>query len=53
MRTGESARSVADRPGTEFGAFIASEGLAQDAAFFVSFRGRIGTGEERVSRAYR
>ena len=53
MRTGESARSVADRPGTEFGASTASEELAQDAAFFVNSRGQIGIGGECVSCAYR
>ena len=51
--TGEGARSVADRLGTESGASTANEELAQDAAFYASFRGRIGTGEEYVPCAYR
>ena len=51
--TGEGARSAAVRRGTESGASTANEELAQDAAFYVSFRGRTDTGEEYVPCAYR
>ena len=53
MRTGEGARSAAVSHEIEFGAFTASEELAQDAACSANSRELIGVAEDGVSNAYR